>query len=592
MAHANSALVVSDLDFDQIRSSLKDFLSSQSTFLDYDFDGSNMSILLDLLAYNTHYNTYYLNQVANEMFLRSAQLRNNVVDRAQELGYLPTSSRGALVSTDITIVPGDAPASITIPKNTAFTTTVDDNTLTFTNFDEKVVTADANGAYIAKATTLTEGLPVNHRWTVSTSSPVDYVIPNVNVDTSRIVVTLKESAAASAVTTYTQANDVTTVANTSTVFFLEENLDGNYRLYFGDGVLGKKPADGNVIIVDYHICNTVDGNGANSFSFGSTIAGYSDVSVELNVAGEYASGGRAPEGVESIKFNAPKHYEAQNRAVTVNDYERIILAENSDFAAVSVWGGEDHIVPTYGKVFVAVKPAVGTVISQIRKDVLVASLTQRNVLSIEPEIVDAAYLYVVPTVEVNFNPNKTELTAGSIRSNVLTTIDDYQTDELDNFGKVFRYSKFVKEIDLTNTSILSNETTIRIQKQIIPTVGTSTKYTVEFYNAIRDNGDQSNITSTTFTSQGYTCSLKDDADGNIDIVRNAGGSDIVVEANKGTVDYAAGTIVLNSFNPTAVDNSGTLEINAEPASRDVTPLRDQIIQITDTVVTVTEDREV
>ena len=595
MSHANSALTVADLDFDSIRSSLKTFLSSQTKFVDYDFEGSNMSVLLDLLAYNTHYNTFYLNMVGNEMFLKSAQLRNNVVERSQELGYTPASARGASVDVDITIVPTGSPTSINMPKDTKFTTVVDDNTLTFTNQTAVVITADANSAYIAKATTIYEGFPLTHTYTHSTTTPVEFLIPNVNVDTNRLTVRVKESATATAITTYTKASDVTELTPTSTVYFLEETENNQYRVYFGDNILGKQLDDGNQVLLDYHITNTSEGNGANTFTSSAAIDGHSDVTVSLNVVGTSAAGGLVQENTESVKFNAPFHYEAQNRAVTKGDYERIILSENTDFSAVSVWGGEDHSTPTYGKVFIAVKPSVGTVISQTRKDLLFDSLDNRNVLSIDPEIVDASFLYVVPTIEVNYNPDKTTLTTGAIKSAVLATITAFETNNLNTFGQTFRYSKFVKAIDDTNSSILSNETTIKMQKQFIPTTGTSTKYTIEYRNPIQNSGNPGDITSTTFTFGGDSNTrFRSNAAGTIDIVTPSGSDFTVVSSGSGigTVNYNTGVVTINSFNPSAVGNSGTIELNAIPTQKDIIPLRDQILNITDTTITITEDREV
>jgi len=341
----------------------------------------------------------------------------------------------------------------------------------------------------------------------------------------------------------------------------------------------------------YRVCNTTKGNGVRTFSPPTSIDGHSAITVSTVSVG---SGGQVEESLESIRQNAPLSYERQNRAVTVKDYERRIIADNQDFAAVSVWGGDDNDPQVFGKVYIAVKPKVGTVISDNRKAALISSLQKINVLSIDPEVQDVAYLYVIPTVEVNYNPDRTTKSGAAIEAQVRTAISDYQTNNLNDFGKVFRYSQFIKDIDAVDTTaIIGNETTVKMQKRFTPSTTTSTTYVVKFTNAIKDNGNAGDIVSTTFTYEGYSSYLRDAASNNImQVVRTSGGSVAIVADAIGTIDYAAGTVTLNSFLPTAVDNSGVIKLSAEPVNKDITPVRDQILLIDDTTVTTTEDREV
>jgi len=591
MGIANSTLSVSDLGFENIKESFKTFLRAQTKFNDYDFEGSNMSLLLDLLAYNTHYNTYYTNMVANEMYLDTALIRNNLVSRAKEIGYLPSWSKGAVANVSVTVVPTTSPNTVTISSDTTFSSSIDDLTLTFSNVNDVVITPNSSGGYIESNMQLVEGLPLTHKYTVSTSNAVDYLIPNENADLTNLTVTVQESAASSNVQSYSYANDITELSGTSKIYFLEEDNDKKYRVYFGDGVIGRELTDGNVVILKYRVCNTTKGNGVRTFSPPTSIDGHSAITVSTVSVG---SGGQVEESLESIRQNAPLSYERQNRAVTVKDYERRIIADNQDFAAVSVWGGDDNDPQVFGKVYIAVKPKVGTVISDNRKAALISSLQKINVLSIDPEVQDVAYLYVIPTVEVNYNPDRTTKSGAAIEAQVRTAISDYQTNNLNDFGKVFRYSQFIKDIDAVDTTaIIGNETTVKMQKRFTPSTTTSTTYVVKFTNAIKDNGNAGDIVSTTFTYEGYSSYLRDAASNNImQVVRTSGDSVTIVADAIGTIDYAAGTVTLNSFLPTAVDNSGVIKLSAEPVNKDITPVRDQILQIDDTTVTTTEDREV
>ena len=355
MATAEGKLNISELDFTKIKDNLVGFMSNQSDFVGYNFAGSSFDVLLDVLAYNTHYNAYYANMIANEMFLDSATLRNSVVARAKHLGYVPRSARGSKAAVTLEITPTGDPALISISKNTQFQGDVDGVSYIWCTSNSHSVNVNANGIYTVSTVELTQGIPVTFRYTANTGD-VDqkFLLPNANTDTDSLSVVIQTSDTDTESYSYTLANDITTVNATSKVYFLTENEDGKYEVEFGDGVLGKKLANGNIVILSSLICDADVTNGAKSFSVVSDVGGYANVKVLTTSA---ADGGQSPEDVEGIKFNAPKNYDAQNRCVTTHDYVNTIKKEYSGAQSVVAWGGEDDDPPVYGKVFIAIKPS-------------------------------------------------------------------------------------------------------------------------------------------------------------------------------------------------------------------------------------------
>ena len=458
---ANNVLQLSGINFDDIKDNLKNFLSSQKELEDYNYDSSTMQILLNLLAYNTYQNNFYLNMVANEMFLDSAQIRANIVSRAKMLGYTPLSSKGATATIQVTITPDDSPTTITINENTQFRSQIDGKNYIFVNPDAKVINADSSGVFSTNLT-VKEGLPLTHKFNVDSDDEKRFIIPNDNVDTNSIKVTVQESAANSNVILYSNAIDLTQVGADTAAYFLNENEEGRYELLFGDGVLGKKLFNGNVINVSYRVTNGPDADSASTFTAISTVGGYSTVSVAVNTAAE---GGADRESIQSIKFNAPKNYEAQNRAVTIKDYEALVKNQFPDLQTVSVWGGEDNNPPVYGKAYISVKPRAGNLISQDRKNDIKSFLQNKNVLSIEPEVVDPTFLYVAPTFTVKYNPDLTSLSSGALNDKIIDTIKTYENVKLGLFGKSFINSEMTKDIITTDDSIISVQTSLQMKKQ-------------------------------------------------------------------------------------------------------------------------------
>ena len=583
---ANNALKVTDINFDTIKSNLKTFLSSQDTFKDYDFEGSGMSILLDVLAYNTYYQSFYTNMIANEMFLDSALLRSSVVSRAKMLGYTPRSARGADATIQVNITPNDSPDSITVAKNTEFTTSIDGIEYKFVVPEQQTIVG-VNGTYSANLV-ISEGEPVTQRFTVSTNSPVRYILDNENVDTTSLTVAVQESTSNTTSNTYSLASNITNVGNNSPVYFIKENEEAYYELEFGDGVLGNRLRDGNIVIAEYRVVNGDDPNGANTFTSPATIGGYSNFTVTTQ---SEASGGAAIESINSIKFNAPKNFSAQNRAITANDYKNIILAENGDVQNISVWGGEDNDPPTFGKVFIAAKPVTGTVLSDTRKAAIVLSLEDRQVQSIEAEIVDPTYLYIVPNIQAFYDPEQTTQTPGEIVTKIKNAVTNFENTDLNNFQRTFRSSQFIRKVDDSDTSVTNSASDFTMQFRINHSIGTAVTYTIKFNNEIfhPHDGHIYSISSSSFVLNGLTQFFDDDGFGNIRTYYLTGSTTrVVTNANAGTVNYTTGDITLLNFDPTSV-TGGVLKINAKPKSTEIIPVRAQIPLIADTSITLIDD---
>ena len=580
---ANNALNVTDINFDTIKSNLKSYLSSQNQFQDYDFEGSAISTIIDLMAYNTYINSVYTNMVGNEMFLDSAQIRNNVVSRAKMLGYVPRSTRGATAYLNITVTPGSNVDSVTIPANTQFTSSVDGIDYVFVNRQTQV--ANSGLGYSANVA-ITEGTPTQFRYSVSSSNPVRYVLPNKGVDTTSIKVKVQESASNTQITNFKLATDLTDVNANAAVYFIQENLDEQYELDFGDGVLGKRLRDGNILIIDYQISNGSILNGANTFSGPSAIGGFSNYTFTVS---SKAAGGAEQESIESIKFNAPKNFERQGRAVLSEDYKRILIAEAGDLQAVSVWGGEENVPAVYGKVYIAAKPRVGNLLSATRKTELVNLLKTRNILTIEPEFVDASFIYVAPTIKVRYSSARTTLSAGEIFDKVSRSVRSFETNSLNNFRVNFRASQFERSIDNTDPSINSNYSTYRVERRFTPNTNTRTTYSIAFNNAIHHphDGHLGAVSSTSFGFGGNTCFLDDDGFGNLRIFYLGSNNDKnIVNSTAGTINYETGLVQLDSL---SITTSGIVTISIKPAVDDINSVRNQIMLLRNTSIEVFDD---
>jgi hypothetical protein len=589
-----SSLNITELNFDSIKSNLKTFLQSQEEFTDYDFESSTLSILLDLLAYNTYYNSFYTNMVGNEMFLDSAQLRNSVVSRAKMLGYVPRSARGATASLDVNIIPGSPVSSVTVAKNTRFTTEIDGTSYTFVTPQSYDIPESATLGTYSATISITEGEPLTQRFTVSTANPVRYILPNENVDTSSITIQIQESVSNTSVSTYTLQGDLSQVNSISKIFYVQENEDSKFEVYFGDDTFGKKPIDGNIVIVDYRVCSGDLTNGAATFTDPGTLGGYSNFTTTLNTA---AQGGGSIESINSVKRNAPYWYQQQDRLVTINDYKTAILSENADIQSVEVWGGEDNDPPIYGKVYVSAKPTSGAIISNERKESIKSSLKSRNVVAIDVEFTDATYMYIVPTISVRYNPELTSLSANELNVKIQTAVQSFETNNLGTFGNKFYLSTLINNINTADDSFVSTDIDFQLEKRFLPVTNQNQKYLVNFNTPIKEpvttqhssHAGSHNLFSSKFEWSQYTSAYFDeDGEGVLRIFQQRPTSTVYVKNNAGTVDYNNGLVTIENVNVKSYDGN-YLSIKINPVNKNIFGVRNQILLISGTTVTTIDD---
>ena len=589
--NSKGKIEITDLDFDAVKSNFKTFLSQQNGFTDYNFEGSGMSVLMDLLAYNTHYQAFHANMLANEMFLDTTLLRASAVSHAKALGYLPTSMKAsnALVTVTVKGVP-ITQTSLTMTAGSVFTTSVNDTSYQFVTIADHTATSDT-GTFQFDDIPIFEGTRVNYTYTVdSTNLEQQFLIPSSSVDTGTLVVRVQTSASDTTTETYKLNTDFTTLDTNSKVYFLQEVEEGRFEVYFGDGVFGYKPIDGNIIILDYVVTNGALADGASAFTAASTVGGYSNVTA---LATASASGGGFAETVDSIKFNAPLKYASQGRAVTPDDYKSILPSVYTNIKSVSVWGGEDNDPAIYGRVYISIRPKTGTTLTSTTKNQIITSLKKYNVASITPVIVDPEILQLVLTTTVKYNSTLTTKTASDIKALAETTISTFNTNNLEKFDSVFRHSNLLLDLDASDISILSSTVAVKLKRNISVTLNASTKYTINFNNAAyhpTNNHSQTVVESGGFFLAGNTNVqyIDDDGAGNIRTFYLLGGTTkTVTNAQAGTINYNTGQIVLTSFNISSVQAaSGNLEVTLKPDSNDVIPVRNQVIEI-DTVSSVT-----
>ena len=523
--------------------------------------------------------------IANEMFLDTASIRSSVVSRAKHLGYTPVSMKGAKAYVDLTINPADTPATIVVAKNTQFSAAVGGVSYIFCTSNSATVNVNSNGIYTSANVELTQGIPLTHKYTANTSDPDQkFLLPNPNTDTSTLTVKIQTSATNSNINTNTAANDTTTVNSTANVYFLEEDEEGRFDVTFGDGIIGRALVTGNIIVLSSLVADGDAPNGAKTFSPVSGVGGYSNVVVTtLNSA----IGGAERDSIEAIKFNAPKNYQAQNRAVTISDYKRLLERDYPAAESVIAWGGEEHDPPVYGKVYLAIKPQTGLSLSSSTKSYIADTvLGGRNIVSITPEVVDPDYMYITITSTISYDSTRTTESAEQIKNAISNTVYQYGVNNLGLFANQFRYSPLIQQIDQTETSIESSLTSVKLRREITPILGASTSYTLKFSNEIKhDSNTDISISSTRFSHNDDNgtlredCELQDD-DGTLQVFRTSGADRVVVANNVGTVTYGTGVVALTSFSPTAIsDGTAKLSVTVEPQSNDVKPYREQILMI-------------
>ena len=579
---------VSELDFDTIKTNLKTFLQGQSEFSDYDFEGSGLSVLIDLLAYNTHYNGVYTNLAVNEMFLDSASKRASVVSLSKMLGYTPRSAVCARATVNVSITaPTSSPSVATLPAQQPFLTTVDGVSYVFYNLEDVTVARSSSGSYTFSNLQIVEGTPLSFKYTAA--SGVRYIIPNANIDISTLSVQVQESSTSDVYETFTRAEDLTAVTDATKVYFLKEIDDGLYEITFGDGVLGVAVDTGNVVTINYFVSSLDAPNSANIFTYNGLSVLGSNLSVTTVGA---ASNGASPEDISSIKFNAPRLFAAQNRAVTPDDYKALIYSKFPAAQTVSVWGGEDNNPPVYGKTFICVKPKDASKLTNQQKELISTEiLNPRSVVSITPEIVDPEYFNIKVTTFVHYNPKETSKTASQIETIVKNAILDYDEKELQKFDGVLRYTKLTGIIDQADPSIVNNITRLMVRHPHSPQYGVNAQYVLNLINPIsQDGGKQGEMfASTGFYIPGSTKVhyLDDDAAGNIRLYYlNSNLDKVFVNRTQGTIDYEKGLVQVNGLNITSLDGA-YFEWQVKPESYDIVSALNQIVQIDPTILSVT-----
>ena len=581
-------LNISQLDFDEIKGNLKRFLSNQNQFKDYDFEGSGMAVLMDLLAYNTHYLAYNANVAANEMFIDTADMRNSIVSLAKALGYTPNSATAPYA--DINVVINDATGStLVMSAGTQFTTTVNGLSYNFVTIGSNTISPIDN-VYTFSNLKIYEGTYVTYQYTYD-STDVDqrFLIQSASADVTTLTVQVQNSSTDTVINTYTKATSITELDSTSKVYFLQEAEDGKFEVYFGDGVTGKALTHGNIIILKYVVTNKTAANGASSFSLSGNIGGFSNVTLTVN---SNAANGAEPETNQSIKFNAPKSYAAQDRAVTVEDYKAKVKELYANTQSISAWGGEDAETPFYGRVYISINPKSGSTLTQTTKNSIIDSLKRYSVASVTPVIVDPETTNIILTSTVKYDKTATSKTADTLKSETIEDLTAYNSNTLQSFDSMLRHSKLIEIIDDVDTSILSNITTLKIRKSFTPTIGSSTNYTVSFSNALYNPHSGHNASAGgILVSSGFKIGssaneyfFDDDGAGNIRRYYLVGDVRTYADNSAGTIDYATGAIAVNDLNISSISNirglaSTIVELTVTPNSNDIVPLRNQILNI-------------
>lgn len=590
---SNSQLNISELDFEAIKSSLKTFLKSQTRFQDYDFDGSNMSVLLDILAYNTYMNNFYSNMVFSEMFLDSAQLEESISSHAKHLNYLPRSRKSAKATATVTFSANDAPARITIPKFQLFTGTAANNQqFTFSTSNSYVV-EPTNGIYRVDNVELYEGRILSERFLVTGNVQQAFVLSNKNIDTDSIELKVFDSGANNSNSTvYTYRSGLFGVAANDHVFYLQPNSTDKYQIYFGQNVFGKQPLVNNVVQARYRISSGDLPNGVDSFSF-SSIGGYSGSVSNISTA----SGGANKETLENIKFFAPKSIQVQERAVTANDYKILLQQRFSDISAISVYGGENSNPPQFGKVIIVVRMSGQDFVTDNQKEQFITFLKDKNTITMEPIIVAAENLYLDVSGTIFFDQTVTNLSASQIKADVIAEILSYSSTYLEDFDRDFKHSKFLSHVDSSDQAITSSTITVRPVIEVKPTLNSDIAISLNFGNPLKEThpiytGEnlhtrKTAIRSSLFTVSGQQAFLIDDGKGKLRTYSSlTDGSFAVINDNVGTVDYETGLVEISSLNVSSFEGTAikfyatTSSVNIEAVNNKIISIRPEDISIT------------
>jgi len=590
MSIKSSNINATDLDFDAIASNIKTYLKGQDKFKDYDFEGSTMSVLIDMLAYAQHIGGVNTNIAASELFLDSAQIRKNVVSRAKDLGFIPATEKAssATVSLDFNGVlnpDGTIPSvnDMILPRGHKFSSVFDGVTYEFVASKSVTPSVSVND-FNYESVEIVQGTYVTDSFVFDSQiKNAKFVLSNARVDRSKLSVSVNSAGVE---TTFALSTDVSSITSASEVFYTQENEEGFLEIYFGDNVLGKGLKDGDVISVTYIVVDEVHADGAKIFSLLQSVNGFSNATVTTITP---SNGGAEKESVESIKFKATKFYTSQNRLVTLNDYKAKVSEYYPNADAVAVWGGEDNDPPEYGKVFVSLKPQNADYLSEVEKADVQLKLNQLNMLTVRPVIVNPEIIKILISSTFKYNDNDTTLSKGELEAVVKNSIINFDNTNLNNFDAIFRHSNLVKAIDESEKSILSNITNIRLAKKASITLNKSLGFKVNLGNSLYNphaghNSTSGGITSTTgFYISGDSTNIQyfdDDGNGKIRRYILSGGVRSIQDSEAGTIDYVSGQISINAVNITSTINTDTsIEFTLIPNSNDVIAIRGSLIDI-------------
>ena len=589
---SENTLMIAGLDFNSIKANLKTYLSNHTSFTDHNFDGSALSALLNVLAYNTQYNSYYLNMVANDMFIDTAVLRSSILSHAKSLGYVPRSAVGARATINITldVTSGSMPAVAILESTDRFETYI--NGITYSLYPVRDYTStrsviSGGYRYTFSDVELVQGTPLTTRFLVTSSASQRFVLENTNIDSTSIQVSVFTTPTAFSGTVYTNATSVISLDSTSTVFFLQETAEGYTEIYFGDNIIGNKPDAGNLIVVNYKVVAGTLVNESNNiylasgFTIDELSLGTDDVNAGISIVSRL-DGGAEPEDESAVKLKAIHNYAGQGRAVTEEDYRFHIESIYPNVDSVNVWGGQNNNPPYYGKVFISIKPMGDTTLTTVEKTAIRDNLASRNLISIIPVIVDPEYVNVVVNSTVKFNSNLTEYNTTSLATLVKNSIYNFLDSELNQFNSFLRYSRLLKAIDETDNSIVSNITTVHLKKKITPDLTAQKMYSVQFGNAIVEGSLLSNmftvVNPAISTEDNDDLYMKDDMSGNVHMYRLSGdGSEVVILRNVGIISYSTGNFELTNIQFASVNIGNQIEISANPVSKDVTSFNNTIL---------------
>ena len=586
---SNRRINASELDFNDLKANLISYMQEQpGAFQDYNFEGAAMNTMIDVLSYITHINSVNANFALNETFLDTAQLRESVVSHAKLLGYTPRSTKPSVAIVNIEMV---APTNIqddggnylplSLVRGTVFTTTINSVTYKLIAESTHTTTRDANGKYIFEGVKLMQGQLNNRTYIYDETGFEHYLLQDNYVNTDTMIVEVYESQTTSKYDTFANIPNIIDIDKKSNAYFLEESRSGFYEIKFGDGIIGKRLTPGNIIKINYLTVGATDINGASLFSLSDTINGNIDVIITTT---QKAVGGATAESTDSIKFNAPLGFVAQNRAVTPDDYKGIIQNSYGNIDTLTVWGGEDNIPPDYGKVYISIKPLDGEFLTAEQKaEIIGVHLKPKNVVSITPVLVDPKYTYIDLEVYYKYNPNISNATEAALSELVRDTLKIYDADNLKSFGGVFRNSNVLQVIDSTDVAIVSNITRVAMHQLFTPILGQEKYYEFNFNQPLAPlYGSTNYITSTEFTYNNEICVLKDyfNTEESRNIIQVVNHNNKILNHTVGYVDNLIGKVTLEGFNlDTVVGLTDVLSLKAKPASNDISPMRNELLVV-------------